>query len=227
MKFTTAHLRHGVALVVVIALAAPLLATAQTMDDDWPDDSAQALEVNEGELVFIGPEKAGDALHAATEIELDSDSRRSGWVDLSQCYRNLDPISKTEITWAYREMSGLRVIRSDNIGAVEVGRQNLLLHDVQQGASVCVAARVRILRSLANGNFRLQQGPYHRRFLDGYYPYRVSLELRFARAGLRLLRIEPPAQPGFSVVPTADGIEIDARFEGILTITAEFEADTQ
>lgn len=207
---------------MLITLAAQSLATAQTPDEDWPDDSARALEVNEGELVFIDPEKGRGALHADTEIEFDSDSRRSGWVNMSQCYRNLDTISKTEITYAYREMSDLRVTRSDNIGAIDVAAQSLLLSDVKQGASICVAARVRILRRLASGNFQLQQGPYHRRFFDGYYPYHVSLELHFARAGLRLLRIEPPAQPGFSVEPTADGIEIDAWFEGILKITAEF-----
>lgn len=215
-------LRLAATLTVLIALAATSLATAQSNDEDWPDGDAQALAINEGELVFIDPEKDRDALHADTLLELDSDSAQSGWVNMSQCYRNLDTIAKTEITWAYREMSALRVTRSDNIGAFDIGSQSLLLHDVESGASICVAARVRILRSLANGNFQLRQGPYHRRFFDGYYPYRVSLELRFASAGLRLLRIEPPAQPGFSVEPTADGIVIDAWFEGILQITAEF-----
>ena len=142
VKSATVRLWHGAALVVVITLAALSLATAQTADEDWPDDSARALAVNEGELRFIDPEE-GECLHADTEIELDNDSKRNGWVNKSQCYRNLDTIAKTEITWAYREISDLRVTRSDNVGTVEVGRRSLLLHDVRQGATICVSARVK------------------------------------------------------------------------------------
>ena len=50
------------------------------------------------------------------------------------------------------------------------------------------------------------------------------MSLLFAGSGLKLRRIEPPAQPGFSVETTARGVEIETWFEGILKIIAEFEA---
>ncbi len=223
MIFDSRFCRGAISLAL-LALFSISPAAAQSADDDWPDDSAAAIAVNEGELVFIDSTGHENTLFADTLLELDAASADSGWVRMSQCYRNLDTIAKTEITYAYREISGLRVTASENIGDIDVAAQSLLLTDVESGASVCVAARVRILRALPGGGFVLENGPYHRRFFDGYYPYHVRLALSFAESGLQLRHIEPPAQPGFSVATTDGRVEIETWFEGILKISVEFDA---
>ena len=85
-----------------------------------------------------------------------------------------------------------------------------------------MAAEVRQLRALGGGRFRIESGPYHRRFLDGYYPMHVSLRVRLAGSGLRLEQVTPAATEGFEVSAPADEIAIDAWFEGRLVIGLEF-----
>ena len=214
---------HLPGLILSFALScASLAAAAQSGDDeDWPDATSRALAVNEGELVFIAPPADRAPLHADTDLRLDANSTASGWVDMRQCYRHLDTAYNTEISYAYREIRNLRVTRADKIGGARIEGQGVALEDVAAGATLCVAAEVRILERLSPTRFRMRHGPYHRRFLDGYYPYHVSLGLDYAAAGLELARIEPAAQPGFAVTQTPAGLEIETWFEGILRISIE------
>jgi hypothetical protein len=46
---------------------------------------------------------------------------------------------------------------------------------VEPGARLCLSAQTRALRNTGNGYFNLVNGPYMRKFLDGYYPMRVTL----------------------------------------------------
>ena len=64
--------------------------------------------------------------------------------------------------------------------------------------------------------------PYHRRFLDGYYPYHLKLKLSYPGRKLRLDRLQPSAQAGFEVTSTSGSLGIESWFEGELTISLEF-----
>jgi hypothetical protein len=55
-----------------------------------------------------------------------------------------------------------------------------------------------------------------RRFLDGYYPMHVSLDIRLPPGDWRLEKSRPRVQPGFNVVNRPDGLSADAWFEGKL-----------
>jgi hypothetical protein len=55
-----------------------------------------------------------------------------------------------------------------------------------------------------------------RRFLDGFYPMQVSLEIHYPEQ-FRLQEISPPPQPGFRLRQQQGRIELDGWFEGKLT----------
>ena len=75
---------------------------------------------------------------------------------------------------------------------------------------------------LPGGGYRLRNGPYMRRFLDGYYPMEVSIRIRYPAQLMALQTFEPAPQPGF-ILHTAPGeIELDARFEGRLQTRFDF-----
>jgi hypothetical protein len=78
------------------------------------------------------------------------------------------------------------------------------------------------LQQLDNGGFRLRNGPYMRRFLDGYYPMRVALSIDYPTDRLRLVGQSPASQPGFSVHVGERRIEVDATFEGRLVTCLDF-----
>ena len=64
-----------------------------------------------------------------------------------------------------------------------------------------------------------------RRFLDGYYPMRVSMDIEVPREYLRFVDTRPHRQDGFKVHETAGGVHVDTWFEGKLYTEVRFEAD--
>ena len=212
-------------VTLVAALSTSAQAAGDVSADDWFDDdgAARALEVNEGELRFIDPVTDKPVLHSHTLMWLSAASRETGWVRLEQCYRHLDAVAKTEVVYAYREMRNLRVTRTQAIGSARVAAQSIELEDVGRDAVLCVGSEVRILTRRDAATWVLQNGPYHRRFLDGYYPYHVSLAIDTGDSGLEVGRIKPDDADGLSISGGESGVEIDAWFEGRLTIEIEFK----
>ena len=55
-----------------------------------------------------------------------------------------------------------------------------------------------------------------RRFLDGYYPMRLTLDIEYPAASLRFEAQEPQPQPGFQVERRSGRIQAEIWFEGRL-----------
>ena len=96
------------------------------------------------------------------------------------------------------------------------------LRGVQDDAQVCVELESQALASIGEGAFRLSNGPYMRRFLDGFYPLRLSVVIEYPPALLQPADIEPSPQPGFLVDRSPGRIELDALFEGMLHTRVDF-----
>lgn len=221
----TATGQYILVTAICLLLFPLMLAAAETPDDeDWFDDDSEsrALQVNEGQLKFIAPIADRPILHSDKQLWITSESRQSGWVRMQQCYRHLDAVGRTDVVFAYREMRDLQVIRAERIGQIRIEQNNVELDGVEKGAVLCVQADIKILQRLSDKTYRLQNGPYHRKFLDGYYPYHVSLRVHYSDAEIRLQRVVPEAQAGFSVTEENNGLSIDSWFEGELRINLEF-----
>ena len=87
---------------------------------------------------------------------------------------------------------------------------------------LCVQADVKILHRLSNNSYGMQNGPYHRKFLDGYYPYHVSLMVHYSNNEIQVKQVVPEAQHGFYVTEKRDSLSIDSWFKGELLIGFEF-----
>ena len=77
---------------------------------------------------------------------------------------------------------------------------------------------------MSDGNFVLKNGPFHRKFLDGYYPMQVTLKIRFPDELIEFSSILPEAQPGFTIQHDKGRLHINAWFEGILNTEIRFTA---
>ena len=199
-------------------------ATEPPLDESWLDDEdeSQALRVNEGQLNFIVPIHDQSILHSDTHLWITSKSMQTGWVKMQQCYRHLDRVGRTDIVYAYREMNNLQVTSAKQIAQVRVKPHRVELEDVGKGAELCVQAEVRILQRLSDKTYGMQNGPYHRKFFDGYYPYHVSLTVHYSSNEMQLKRVEPKPQDGFYVTEKTGVLSIDSWFEGELRIGLEF-----
>lgn len=187
-------------------------------------DLERLREVNTGELNFLTEPAATDELHTRMTLTLSAQSLADGWVDMRQCQGGLDAMAMSEIVYRYSAMRDLRVTRTSRIESAWVEDQSVQLRGVQADAEICVAAQVQILRQLEHGRYRIGSGPYHRRFFDGYFPLRLSLDVRYPVDLLEWQRATPAAQPGFAVQSSPGQITIETRFTGMLTVELDFAA---
>jgi hypothetical protein len=207
--------------------AEPVL-TPEEMEQWLEDDSEQrALEVSEGELVFLPSRPSrrdGRPLpHSHNVLLIDADSLETGWVALEQCHQGLDAVAEAQVVYRYRQMRGLRVVSVAHIGRAWVEGDSIQLQDVQRDARLCIHAQVRVFYSNPDGSFSLVNGPYHRKFLDGYYPYHVTLDVHFPEEQLRYLDMTPAVQPGLAVKKSAGRVVVEAWFEGELNTDIRFQ----
>jgi hypothetical protein len=206
--------------VLLFALGSPLSAdevmTPEQLDK-WfnSDDEASAAQVSEGALQFISPPEK-PVLHSINTLTIDENSIDNGWVGLAQCYRHLDAVPVAEVVYRYKQMRGLQITATHNIGSAQVKGQSVQLRDVLRDAELCIRAEVRIFYQNPDQTYSLVNGPFHRRFLDGYYPYHVTLNIHYPGQRLQLEKTRPAAQSGFEVKQAANSLVIDSHFEGAL-----------
>lgn len=222
----------AISMANLIRLSAPLLlvttivaAAADVGEPEWPDDDdleARIAAVNDGELAFVSADAAAGAHAHLNRVRITEDSLASGWVALEQCHENLDAVPSAQIMFRAGGIRDLTIDDSRNIARAWVEGHSVQLRDVGHDALLCIHAGSQALYSLGDGLYRLRNGPYMRRFLDGYYPMQLALAIDWPAERLRLVGQSPPSQPGFAVTDTATGINVTATFEGRLITCFDF-----
>lgn len=211
-----------------IALLLPLVkASEQAEAEAWLDDDTEfrSLEVNEGKLTFIEAVADKKTLHSDSELVITDSSLTTGWVNFRQCYFNINPVAATDIVYQYKKIRNFKITSTKNIGEVRADEQLIHLYDIKAEASVCVSAEINVIEKSGNG-YVINNGPYHLRFLDGYYPYHVTLSILYPAELISVSAISPPPQPLFNVQADAGQLSIDAWFVGVLTMQIYFEIIT-
>jgi len=198
--------------------------TPEELEKWFNDDRYFSTEhVNEGELEFLSEPPQKPVLHSFNTLTVSQESIQSGWVLLEQCYKHLVPVPDAEVVYQYKAIRDLKITSKRNIENVLVKGQSVQLRNIRQNAELCVRARVRIFYKNPNGTFSLLNGPFHRKFLDGYYPYHVTLKIHYPSHLVTLIQTRPAAQLGFDVTESEDLILIDSYFEGVLNTEIIFQ----
>ena len=214
---------------VLFTLALLFTGTAACVTDAEPDWDAleaqhESPSVNEGELEFLTDKPQRRILQTSNYLTITQDSLASGWVKLDQCQSNLDPVDAVEVVYRYDGMRNLRLVSSRQMASARVAGNSVQMTGVQQGGEVCISAEVHVLHPDGQGGYSLQSGPFHRRFLDGYYPLHLDYRVHWPRGKLEVVEVSPAAQPGFSVLKEPAELTIDTLFEGRLLIEVRFSA---
>lgn len=194
--------------------------------EEWFEDDERDhpydRKSDDGALVFLhtAPEKR--ALHSKNLLTIEPHSLQSGWVNIEQCYEQLDPIDTVEVVYRYKEMRELSITKASRIGKARVEGQSIQLEKVEKNALLCVNTEARVLYKQDDGGFLLRNGPFQRRFFDSYFPMHVTLTVSYPRDLLSLQDISPAAGNGFNVNAEEGLVHIDTWFEGKLLIEVEF-----
>lgn len=181
-------------------------------------------DVNEGQLRFLDKHPDTPVHHHQNRITLSQQSLDTGWARLEQCHSHIDAVPTSQVVYSRDRIRALEVKRADNIGRAWVQENTVQMENVGRDAVLCIEAETRALAPEGAGGYVLRNGPYMRRFLDGYYPMRVTLTVRLATPALRFAHIEPAPQTGFDVTVGADEIRYETMFEGRLRTAIHFLA---
>lgn len=174
-------------------------------------------------LRFLETPPAKPVHHHQNRIRIDPESLLSGWVRLAQCHDHLDPVPRAQITFREGHVRELRIDSASGIDKAWVEGASVQLQQVARGARLCLSLETRALHDAGGGGFYLVNGPYMRRFLDGFYPMRVTLEVEYPAQALALVGVFPQPQPGMTVTEHPGRIRLDARFEGELRTLIKFD----
>lgn len=183
-----------------------------------------ARDVNEGSLRFVEPPADRRIHHHYNQITISDTSLTDGWVRLEQCHENLDAVPLAQIVYGQDRIRQIQVTETRNIGEARVEDNTVQLRDVRPDALLCIQAQTRALARNGDQSWNLSNGPYMRKFLDGYYPMRVSMAVHIETTRLRYVDMEPTAQNGFNIWVTDRGVGYDTVFEGVLRTVIRFDA---
>ncbi len=189
-------------------------------------------KINEGKLTFLDPKKYKSVMHSENNISISDSSLKTGWVDLRQCYFQLDAFPRVQVVYKYRNIRHLKIISFNKINTARLEGTSVQMVNVKKGASLCVTAQIQSLKKTDNG-YQLINGPFRRKFLDGYFPLRVSLTVKFLKAKLRFMKVVSPSGIkknnllGIQITTLPNKVRLDALFEGVLNTRLTFKAVTR
>ena len=184
--------------------------------DDLNPPQYKEVDVNNGELFFLSKIPDKPIHHHTNILTIYKQSLNDGWIKLEQCHRNMDRVPRVQVVFKKERVKDIRITKSDAIEKAWVEKNTVQLENVTDNAVLCITARSKALIKNADGSFHLTNGPFMRKFLDGYYPIHVTIDVNFAATNLELVQFEPIRQDGFKVTKTAKTINMDAWFEGRL-----------
>jgi len=211
-------------LLLACAFNSPAREYTQQEMDDWfnapPDPSA--ADVNEGELVFLTRQPAKPVHHHHNVLTLSDQTVVDGWGELRQCHENLDRVPATQIVFREDRVRKLRIVSSHGVEKAWVEGATVQLKNVGANAKICVALQSKVLYPQPDGTYHIANGPFMRKFLDGYYPMHVSMEVIVKSKKLKFHDITPSQQTGFKVSIQPKLVLFDAWFEGRLNTLIRF-----
>jgi len=212
-------------LLLPVTFAVSFLAASEN-PEAWleSDDDTSIRLVNEGDLEFLHETQDRRVLQTHNRLTITPGSLHTGWVELYQCQSNLDPVPAIEVVYRYRGLRKLRVISTRGIKDSRVENNSVQMEQVGEGAEICIEAEVQVLNKTATGQYRLTSGPFHRRFLDGYYPLQLDYRIHWPADMLQLESVFPEIQEGFSIHEQPGELIIVTLFEGMLTIEVHFSS---
>ncbi len=195
-------------------------ASNQSELEDWfnsdDDEEFGSIEnVNEGELQFLSKLPDKPVHYHQNKLRISNTSLDDGWVRLQQCHYNMDHFPRVQIVYRPERIRKLKIVSKKNIELAWVENASIQLVNVDKGATLCAQAETRALSKNIDGSYTLKNGPYMRKFLDGYYPMHVSIEVSFPEQ-LEFAAVYPVQQQGFDVSKKPNMVQLDAWFEGRL-----------
>ena len=197
--------------------------TPRPIDDGFDAPLAKsAADVNEGSLEFLKIPPVKQVHHHHNAITLNRQTLTDGWAALTQCHQYLDQVGSAQIVFNPERLRGLSIISHSGMGKAWVENSSVQMQNIGPGAKLCIAAQSRVLYNNGDGSYTMKNGPFMRKFLDGFYPMHVSMQVKYDGSGLHFERISPLPQEGLVVLVQNGELNLDTWFAGKLNTEIRF-----
>ena len=229
VKFPCLHLLWKVATSLFLSLTWLSAAGGAAGEEPWGLEPQPPLlnEVNEGQLEFLVRLPPNTPVHHHHHaLTISESTLRDGWARLEQCHDHLDPVGRAEIVFGEGRVRNLSIDHQAGIGEAWISDHSVQLANIDPSSRLCFSAETKVMEADGLGGYVLHSGPFMRRFLDGYYPMRVTMRVHYPCALLEVSAIKPLPQPGFDVTRCGCAVAIDTLFEGRLTTEIRFRSSS-
>ena len=183
--------------------------------------SAFALEFSdiatEGQIKYLKERPDPGAYSYESRVIITPASLESGSVQIATCHYQLDPIRKVVIVFNPNRIQAIAVKSIEKMASAEVKNNQVVLTDVERGASICIDLQSKALDQVGGGQYRLNAGPLMRRYLDGYLPMAAKIRVDWPSNMLTVEKTTPSEKEGIQVVQGNDGVQLDMIFAGKMT----------
>jgi hypothetical protein len=183
--------------------------------------SAWALDFSdiatEGQIKYLKERPDPGAYSYESRVKITAASLESGSVQIATCHYQLDPIRKVVIVFNPSRIQAIAVKSIDKMASAEVKNNQVVLTDVERGASICIDLQSKALDQVGGGQYRLNAGPLMRRYLDGYLPMAAKIRVDWPANMLTVEKTTPSEKEGIQVVQGNDGVQLDMIFAGKMT----------
>jgi hypothetical protein len=183
--------------------------------------SVWALEFSdiatEGQIKYLKERPDPGAYSYESRVKITPASLESGSVQIATCHYQLDPIRKVVIVFNPNRIQAIAVKSIDKMASAEVKNNQVVLTDVERGASICIDLQSKALDQVGGGQYRLNAGPLMRRYLDGYLPMAAKIRVDWPANMLTVEKTTPSEKEGIQVVQGNDGVQLDMIFAGKMT----------
>lgn len=195
-----------------------LVSAADWFNDNWED---RVDKLSEGELIWYQGMPAKGTSRTVLTISLDEESTRDGWVKVRQCHGGLASVPAAQLVFEGRAVRNLQVENAQNIEQSSIEGETVQLSGVGPGAAICVRSEQQVLHRLDGHHWALISGPFQRRFLDGFYPMLVKLDVEWPVEKWRYVRVQPATGP--AIEARAGHLQMQAHFAGRLKTALIFQ----
>jgi hypothetical protein len=171
----------------------------------------------EGQIKYLRERPDPNAYSYESRVKITAASLESGSVQIATCHYQLDPIRKVVIVFNPGRIQAIAVKSIDKIASAEVKNNQVVLTDVERGASICIDLQSKALDQVGAGQYRLNAGPLMRRYLDGYLPMAAKIRVDWPSNMLTVEKTAPSEKEGIQVVQGNDGVQLNMIFAGKMT----------
>jgi hypothetical protein len=171
----------------------------------------------EGQIKYLKERPDPGAYSYESRVKITAASLESGSVQIATCHYQLDPIRKVVIVFNPNRIQAIAVKSIDKMASAEVKNNQVILTDVERGASICIDLQSKALDQVGAGQYRLNAGPLMRRYLDGYLPMAAKIRVDWPTNMLTVEKTAPSEKEGIQVVQGNDGVQLNMIFAGKMT----------